>query len=79
MTKPLRVPAEVQRWANFADPLDVIALDTGLADDFAGLGRIVDTRVDNPSANNHAPCGYLSASAVRAVVSAALPVQAAVG
>ena len=79
VTKPLRVPAEVQRWANFADPLDVIALDTGLADDFAGLGRIVDTRVDNSSANNHAPCGYLSTSAVRAVVTAALPVRAAVG
>ncbi|HEV7788325.1 MAG TPA: hypothetical protein VGP05_04875 [Pseudonocardia sp.] len=28
---PLRVPAPVQLWTNFADPLDVITLDTTLA------------------------------------------------
>lgn len=32
--QPLRVPAPVALWANFADPLDVITLDTTLADDF---------------------------------------------
>ena len=74
ITKPLRLPAPVQLWANFADPLDVVALDTSLADEFHGAPRIIDARVDNPSPNNHAACGYLGASRVRSTVTAALPV-----
>lgn len=73
ITKPLRLPAPVQLWANFADPLDVITLDTSLADEFQGAPRIIDARVDNPSPNNHAACGYLGASRVRSTVTAALP------
>jgi hypothetical protein len=72
ITKPLRLPAPVQLWANFADPLDVVALDTSLADEFQGAPRIIDARVDNPSPNNHAACGYLAASRVRSTVTAAL-------
>ena len=72
VTKPLRLPAPVQLWANFADPLDVVALDTSLADEFQGAPRIIDARVDNPSPNNHAACGYLGASRVRSTVTAAL-------
>ena len=72
ITKPLRLPAPVQLWANFADPLDVVALDTSLADEFQGAPRIIDARVDNPSPNNHAACGYLGASRVRSTVTAAL-------
>ena len=72
ITKPLRLPAPVQLWANFADPLDVVALDTSLADEFQGAPRIIDARVDNPSPNNHAACGYLGAGQVRATVAAAL-------
>jgi hypothetical protein len=72
ITKPLRLPAPVQVRANFADPLDVIALDTSLADEFQGAPRIIDARVDNPSPNNHAACGYLGASRVRSTVTAAL-------
>jgi hypothetical protein len=74
ITKPLRLPAPVQLWANFADPLDVVALDTSLADEFQGAPRIIDARVDNPSPNNHAACGYLGASRVRSTVTAALSV-----
>jgi hypothetical protein len=72
ITKPLRLPAPVQLWANFADPLDVVALDTSVADEFQGAPRIIDARVDNPSPNNHAACGYLGASRVRSTVTAAL-------
>lgn len=72
--KPLRLPAPVRIWANFADPFDVVALDSTLADDFRGGPRIVDARVDNPAPNNHAACGYLGAGRVRATVNAAVPV-----
>jgi hypothetical protein len=37
-------PSPVQLWANFADPLDLIALDTSLADEFQGAPRIIDAR-----------------------------------
>lgn len=70
--QPPRLPAPVRIWANFADPFDVIALDSTLADDFRGGPRIVDAPVDNPAPNNHAACGYLGASRVRSTVRAAL-------
>jgi hypothetical protein len=73
VTKPLRIPTPVRLWANFADPLDLVTLDTSLADEFQGAPRIVDARVNNPSPNNHAACGYLGASRVRSTVTAALP------
>jgi pimeloyl-ACP methyl ester carboxylesterase len=73
VTKPLQLPRPVQLWANFADPLDLVTLDTGLADDFQGAPRIIDARVDNPSPNHHAVCGYLGASKVRSTVNAAVP------
>lgn len=70
---PLRIPAPVALWANFADPLDIIALDTSLADDFGGGPKIVDTRVDNPAPDNHDSGGYLRAPQVRSRVAAAVP------
>ena len=73
VTRPLRLPTPVQLWANFADPLDLVALDTSLADEFQGAPRIIDALVDNPSPNNHAACGYLRASRVRSTVAAAVP------
>ena len=73
VTKPLQLPAPVRLWANFADPLDAVALDTSLADEFQGAPRIIDARVNNPSPNNHAACGYLGAGRVRSTVTAALP------
>jgi hypothetical protein len=73
VTRPLRIPAPVQLWANFADPLDLVTLDTSLADEFEGAPRVIDARVGNPSPNNHAACGYLGASRVRSTVTAAVP------
>jgi len=73
IVQPLRVPAPVVLWANFADPLDVIALDTSLADDFGAGSRIIDTRVDNPAPNNHDSGGYLGAPQVRSRVTATVP------
>jgi hypothetical protein len=70
IARPLRIPTPVQLWANFADQLDLVTLDTTLADDFGGGPRIVDTQVDNPSPNNHASCGYLRAPQVRSRVAA---------
>ncbi|HEX2810429.1 MAG TPA: hypothetical protein VHN80_30045, partial [Kineosporiaceae bacterium] len=70
VTKPLAVPKPVRQWVNAADPLDVVCLDTTLSDDFHGQSRIIDVQVDNPSPDNHAPGGYLSAPQVRAAVSA---------
>ncbi|MGH3697790.1 MAG: hypothetical protein ACRDRX_28060 [Pseudonocardiaceae bacterium] len=76
ITQPLRVPAPVVLWANFADPLDVVTLDTTLADDFGAGTRIIDTQVDNPALNNHDSGGYLRAPQVRSRVNAALPAAA---
>jgi hypothetical protein len=73
IARPLRIPAPVQLWANFADPLDLVTLDTTLADDFGGGPRIVDTQVDNPSPNNHDSGGYLRDPQVRSRVAAVLP------
>jgi hypothetical protein len=73
VTKPLRLPAPVRLWANFADLVDVVTLDTTLADDFQGGPRIIDALVNNPSPNSHAVCGYLTARGVRSTVAAAVP------
>lgn len=73
IAQPLRIPAPVQLWANFADQLDMVTLDTTLADDFGGGPRIVDTQVNNPSPNHHASCGYLRAPQLRSRVATALP------
>ncbi|GGL62027.1 hypothetical protein GCM10010129_02000 [Streptomyces fumigatiscleroticus] len=72
VAKPLRIPAPVRLWMNFADPFDPVTLDTTLADDFRhAAGLIADVVVDNVSPNNHASCGYLRTRAVRDVVTAA--------
>ncbi|WP_405876731.1 hypothetical protein [Streptomyces sp. NBC_00005] len=72
ITRPLRIPAPVRLWTNFADPLDVVTLDTTLADDFRGAAKVIaDFVVDNPSPNNHASCGYLRSRHVRDAVTAA--------
>ena len=76
VTKPLAVPTPVRLWMNFADRADVVTLDTGLANDFAGGRRLLDTRVNNLSPNNHASCGYLRTSQVRASVHALVPASA---
>ena len=44
-------------WANFADPLDLVTLDTTLADDFGGSPQLIDATVDNPSPTTMPPAG----------------------
>jgi hypothetical protein len=73
VARPLRIPAPVRLWANFADPFDLVTLDTSLGDDFGATSAIIDVRVDNPTPNNHAACGYVRNAQVRSSVSAALP------
>ncbi|MEU9779663.1 hypothetical protein AB0H92_01510 [Streptomyces phaeochromogenes] len=72
VARPLRIPAPVRLWTNVADPLDLVTLDTTLADDFStGTKMIADIVVDNPSPNNHASCGYLRTRPVRDAATAA--------
>ncbi|MFE1795566.1 hypothetical protein ACFW9L_05310 [Streptomyces sp. NPDC059517] len=72
ITRPLKVPVPVRLWTNFADPLDLVTLDTTLADDFrTGAKVIADIAMDNPSPNNHAACGYLRSRRVREAVAEA--------
>ncbi len=76
VTQPLRTPAPVTRWANFADPWDLVTLDTSVADDFDDRQRIVDTTVNNPSPTSHAACGYLRVVEVRSAVTGVVPAAA---
>jgi subtilisin family serine protease len=85
--EPLAVPSHVRQWLNYCDPLDLVALDKGLTNDFApgshddGAGgsrrivRVEDTVLMNrltPRGNPHAAAGYLSHPKVkRAVADAA--------
>jgi hypothetical protein len=71
IAKPLRVPAGVTAWSNFADTLDPVALDKGLATDFAPRDTIRDQLVANterPRWGFHSAVGYLAAQPVRSVV-----------
>jgi subtilisin family serine protease len=69
-----KVPKSVERWNNFADPLDPVALDKGLSNDFQPSGEIDDELLLNPRSadlgrfNPHSAVGYLSHPKVRAVV-----------
>jgi hypothetical protein len=77
-TDPLQVPAMVRRWRNFSDPLDLVALDKGLAGDFEPYGTIEDEVLVNNrtrlawSFNPHSAVGYLAHPKVRAVVNDAM-------
>jgi pimeloyl-ACP methyl ester carboxylesterase len=75
---PLRVPAVVKRWHNFADPLDPVALAKKLAGDFEPTGFIEDdTLINNRTRldwnfNPHSAVGYLAHPKVRKVVNEAM-------
>lgn len=68
--KPLAVPPNVRRWINVCDPLDPVALDKQLADDYAtnsnGVG-VTDHLLFNPDSprHPHSGTGYLALAAVR--------------
>lgn len=66
---PLRVPPNVRRWVNVNDPLDPIALDKGLANEFKANGtiKVEDTTTFNPDSprHPHSATGYLALECVR--------------
>ncbi len=69
-TKKLAVPPNVQRWINVCDPLDPVALDKDITDDYVANKRGV--RVENHIAFNpdsprhpHSATGYLTLEEVR--------------
>jgi hypothetical protein len=76
--EPLKVPAVVRRWHNFANLLDPVALDRKLATDFEPTGFIEDDTLINDSTrlnwnlNPHSAVGYLAHSKVRRVVNEAM-------
>jgi subtilisin family serine protease len=71
---PLSVPKSITAWSNFADPLDPVALDKGLGNEFSPDGFIKDDLVTNERSrsisdfNPHAAVGYLANQNVRKVV-----------
>ncbi len=72
LERPLRVPTRVRAWHNFADPIDFVALDKTLGDDFEPRGRIVDSTVVNTHTRldrlkPHEAVGYLAHPRVREV------------
>ena len=70
----LEVPAKVDSWHNFSDPLDPVALDKGIGNDFEPDGFIKDQIVFNTHSrrlegfNPHSAVGYLAHPKVRKVV-----------
>ena len=74
----LRVPECVEKWHNFADPLDPVALDKGLSAEFDPRGFVQDALVLNANSrrlmdfNPHSAVGYLAHPNVRRVVHDAL-------
>ena len=70
----LEVPRSVIEWHNFADPLDPVALDKGIGNDFEPDGFITDELVMNTHSrrlegfNPHSAAGYLAHTKVRTVV-----------
>jgi len=77
----LEVPCNVEAWHNFADPLDPVALDKGIGNDFQPDGFITDEIVINTRSrqlegfNPHSAAGYLAHPKVRRVVHAAARVD----
>jgi len=79
--KTLRVPECVRRWSNFADPMDPVALDKAIGNDYAPNKRgthIRDDVIFNKKTrlsfefNPHSAVGYLAHPRVREAVHASL-------
>lgn len=78
----LKIPAVVARWLNFADPLDPVALDKGLSNDFSArppdTTEIQDEVIVNSATrrlagfNPHSAVGYLAHPNVRRAVAEAM-------
>ena len=71
---PLVVPSCVKHWLNFADPLDVVAFDKGLANEFDPDGFVSDDVIMNTAFargegfDPHSAIGYLAHPSVRYAV-----------
>lgn len=71
LPKPLRIPAPVKSWDNFADLLDPVAFDKSLSDEFSPTGKIKDDIVINRDSlrlsgfNPHSATGYLATKNVQ--------------
>jgi hypothetical protein len=73
LAHPAPVPGPVRRWTNIADPLDPVALDGTLRDEFGPATRIADIHVEIASRSHHAMKAYLATDHVRAVVLGSTP------
>ena len=79
LPKPLQAPQIVKAWWNFADPVDPVAFDKTLADEFTTDTVLEDQRVVNQDTlrisgfNPHSGSGYLSTRQVRDTVRERLP------
>jgi hypothetical protein len=70
---PARVPDHVAVWQNRCDPLDPVALEPTLADEFLPAGFVQDGLVDNEvGLANHDLTGYVSTPEVRALIAGAM-------
>ena len=70
---PAKVPPNVAAWHNRADPLDPVALELTLADEFDPAGFVEDGLVDNEiGLVNHDLIGYLATNEVRELIAQAM-------
>ena len=65
---PAPMPPGVRHWTNIADPLDPVALDGTLHDEYGPAERIVELRLTIASRMHHAMKAYLAHERVRALV-----------
>lgn len=73
--RTLTKPWCVKKWYNFADPLDIVAADKSLADEYYGT-KIKDFLVKNkekgvPGLESHSIIGYLQTEPIRKAVNTA--------
>ena len=70
---PAKVPPRVAEWHNLADPLDPVALELTLADEFVPAGFVQDALVDNEiGLVNHDLIGYLATPEVQDLIGRAM-------
>ena len=72
-SRGLEIPGRIVRWANFADPLDPVAIQKGISNDFEPPGFIVDSLIVNTQLRSlrfdpHSGVGYLAHPKVRSLV-----------
>lgn len=67
---PAPVPATVRRWTNVADPLDPVALDATLRDEYGPAERIEELSVSIRCRMHHAMRAYVSEEPVRTMIEA---------